>query len=142
MRSLRIRSGDRRIRDDCARQQDVLHARLLHVAAHIHEPSFTNKGLELTARSVRSCLAPASGRSSGLALGALASRRYNHFVDYDDAVTEVLDKAAHVRLSGHRHDVVTMARREFTTHGCCDSKFIDPIQETLRECIQRWSVIQ
>ena len=29
-----------------------------------------NKGLELTARSVRSCLAPASGRSSGLAFGA------------------------------------------------------------------------
>ena len=23
-----------------------------------------------------------------------------------------------------------------------DSKFIDPIEETLRECIQRWSVIQ
>jgi hypothetical protein len=29
-----------------------------------------NKGLELTASSVRSCLAPASGSSSGLALGA------------------------------------------------------------------------
>jgi len=28
-----------------------------------------NKGLELTAYSVRSCLAPASSRSSGLALG-------------------------------------------------------------------------
>jgi hypothetical protein len=28
-----------------------------------------NKGLELTASSVRSCLAPASGRSSGLAFG-------------------------------------------------------------------------
>ena len=29
----------------------------------------SNKGLELTASSVRSCLAPASGSSSGLALG-------------------------------------------------------------------------
>ena len=28
-----------------------------------------NKGLELTAYSVRSCLAPASGSSSGLAFG-------------------------------------------------------------------------
>jgi len=28
-----------------------------------------NKGLELTASSVRSCLAPASGSSSGLAFG-------------------------------------------------------------------------
>jgi len=63
-------------------------------------------------------------------------------MDYDDAVTEVLDKAARIRLPGHRLDVVTMARREFAKRGYCDSKFIDPIQETLRECIQRWSVIQ
>jgi hypothetical protein len=32
-------------------------------------------GLELTARSVRSCVAPASGSSSGLALGAKGAER-------------------------------------------------------------------
>lgn len=59
------------------------------------------------------------------------------FMDYNDAVTEVLDK-----LPGHRLDVVTIAQREFAKRGYCDSKFIDTIEETLRECIQRWSVIQ
>jgi hypothetical protein len=42
--------------------------------------SFTmphNKGLELTASSVRSCLASASGSSSGLALAG-RKRRYLH----------------------------------------------------------------
>ena len=34
-----------------------------------------NKGLELTASSVRSCLAPASGSSSGLALGVSSRQR-------------------------------------------------------------------
>jgi hypothetical protein len=63
-------------------------------------------------------------------------------MDYNDAVTEVLDKAARIKLPGHRLDVVSTARREFATRGSCDSKFIDPIEETLRECIQRWSVIQ
>lgn len=63
-------------------------------------------------------------------------------MDYDDAVTEVLDKAARIRLPGHRLDVVTIARREFAKHGYCDSKFIDPIEETLRECIRCWSLIQ
>jgi hypothetical protein len=40
-----------------------------------------NEGLELTASSVRSCLAPASGSSSGLALGGLQhseQRRTDH----------------------------------------------------------------
>jgi len=63
-------------------------------------------------------------------------------MDYNDAVTEVLDKAARIRLPGHRLDVVTIARREFAKRGYCDSKFIDPIEETLRECIQGWSVIR
>jgi hypothetical protein len=30
-------------------------------------------------------------------------------MDYNDAVTEVLDKAARIKLPGHRFDVVTIA---------------------------------
>jgi hypothetical protein len=63
-------------------------------------------------------------------------------MDYNDAVAEVLDKAARIKLPGHRLDIVTIVRREFGKHGYCDSKFIDPIEEAVRECIQRWSVIQ
>ena len=63
-------------------------------------------------------------------------------MDYNDAVTEVLDKAARIRLPGHRLDVVSIARRQFAKCGYCDSKFIYPIEETLRECIQRWSGAQ
>ena len=36
-----------------------------------------NKGLELTASSVRSCLAPASSSSSGLALGCAGTNRHD-----------------------------------------------------------------
>lgn len=63
-------------------------------------------------------------------------------MDYHDAVTEVLDKAARIKLPGYRFDIVTTARREFAKRGYCDSKFIDPIEKTLRKCIQRWSVIE
>jgi hypothetical protein len=41
-------------------------------------------------------------------------------MDYDDAVTEVLDKAVRITLPGHRLDVVTIARREFAKRGYCD----------------------
>jgi hypothetical protein len=55
------------------------------------------------------------------------------------AIDEVLEKASKIRLPGCRDNVVTIARREFTKRGCCDAKFIEPIERTLRECIQQWS---
>ena len=60
-------------------------------------------------------------------------------MDYYDAVAEILDKAARVKLPGHRADVVTAARREFAKCGYCDAKFIDPIEGILRVCLRRWS---
>ena len=36
---------------------------------------------------------------------------------YYDAVAEILDKAARVKLPGHRADAVTAARREFAKRG-------------------------
>ena len=60
-------------------------------------------------------------------------------MDYYDAVAEILDKAARVKLPGHRADVVTAARREFAKRGYCDAKFIDPIEGILRVCLRRWS---
>ena len=58
---------------------------------------------------------------------------------YLDAIDEVLHKAAAIKLPGHRIDVVTMARREFARRGCCDSKFIDPIEGILRSSLEEWS---
>ena len=60
-------------------------------------------------------------------------------MDYLDAIGEVLDKAAAVRLPGYRIDVVTAARREFTKRGCCKSKLVDSIERILRGCLQQWS---
>lgn len=60
-------------------------------------------------------------------------------MDYLDAIGEVLDKAAAVKLRGYKIDVVTAARREFATRGCCKSKLIDPIERILKECLQHWS---
>ena len=59
---------------------------------------------------------------------------------YFDAIGEVLDRAAEIKLPGHRLDVVSMARQEFARRHCCDSKFIDPIEEVLKTCIQEWSI--
>ena len=63
-------------------------------------------------------------------------------MDYLDAIGEVLDKAAAVKLPGYRIDVVTAARREFSKRGCCMSKLVDPIERILRECLQQWSAQQ
>jgi len=60
-------------------------------------------------------------------------------MEYWYAIDEVLDKAAAIKLPGHRIDVVTMARREFAKRGCCDHKFIDPIEEILRSSLEEWS---
>jgi hypothetical protein len=63
-------------------------------------------------------------------------------MDYLDAIDEVLEEAATIKLPGHRLDVVTIARREFRKRGTCDSKYIDPMEQTIQECIRRWSVAQ
>ena len=63
-------------------------------------------------------------------------------MDYCDAINEVLDRAGNIKLPGHRLDVVTVAKREFAKRGCCDSKFIDPIERMVRECIRDWTIIE
>ena len=60
-------------------------------------------------------------------------------MDYYDAITEILEKAQSIKLPGYRFNVVAIARREFGKRGGCDSKFIDPIESTLRECLQAWT---
>ena len=60
-------------------------------------------------------------------------------MEYWEAVNEVLEKAAAIKLPGHRIDVVTRARREFAKRGCCDHKFIDPIEEIVRSSLEEWS---
>jgi len=60
-------------------------------------------------------------------------------MDYRDAIDEVLDKAANIKLAGHKLDVVTLTRRQFAERGCCDSKYIDAIEKTLRECLRQWT---
>ncbi len=60
-------------------------------------------------------------------------------MEYWFAVDEVLDKAAAIKLPAHRIDVVTMARREFARRGCCEQRFIDPIEEILRSLLGEWS---
>jgi hypothetical protein len=49
-------------------------------------------------------------------------------IDYYDAIVEVLDRARSIKLPGVRFDVVTIVEREFAKRGCCDSKFIEPIE--------------
>jgi hypothetical protein len=61
-------------------------------------------------------------------------------MDCYDAVDEILEKASRIRLSGHRLNVVSAARREFAKRGCCDAKWIDPIEKTMKECLKRWTV--
>ena len=39
-------------------------------------------------------------------------------------------------------DVVASAEREFARHGACDARFIDPIERSLRECLQQWTAAQ
>ena len=53
-----------------------------------------NKGLELTASSVRSCLAPASGSSSGLAFGA-QSRQEAQVVSWARELPDIRDGNGH-----------------------------------------------
>jgi hypothetical protein len=62
-------------------------------------------------------------------------------MDYNDAVTEVLDKAARIRLPGHRLDVVTIARREFAN---ADTAILNSLIPSRRhfESALRWSMIQ
>jgi hypothetical protein len=61
-------------------------------------------------------------------------------MDYRDAIDEILDKAETIKLPQQQLDVVTVARREFAKHGCCDAKFIDPIEGTLRNCLRGWTL--
>ena len=63
-------------------------------------------------------------------------------MDYCDAINEILDKAGTIKLPQNRLDVVAVARREFAKRGCCDAKFIDPIEGTLRKCLQGWTLEQ
>jgi len=63
-------------------------------------------------------------------------------VDYLDAIDEVLEKAAMIKLPHHRLDVVTVARREFAKHGSCDAKLITPIERTLMDCLRAWTLEQ
>ena len=63
-------------------------------------------------------------------------------MDYSDAIMEILDAAGQVKLPHYRLDVVTIARREFAKRGCCDNKFIAPIESVLRECLRKWSLEQ
>lgn len=60
-------------------------------------------------------------------------------MEYWNAVDEVLDRAAEIKLPGYRIDVVAMVRRELAIRGCCDSKLINPIEEILRSSLQEWS---
>jgi hypothetical protein len=60
-------------------------------------------------------------------------------MDYYDAITEILEKAESIKLPGYRLSVVAVARREFAKRGGCDSKFIDRIESTLRQCLQGWT---
>ncbi|MGH7970679.1 MAG: hypothetical protein ACREIC_18285 [Limisphaerales bacterium] len=61
-------------------------------------------------------------------------------MDYCDAIAEILDQAATIKLPRKRLDGVTLARREFERRGCCSAKFIDPIEETLRNCLRMWTL--
>jgi hypothetical protein len=61
-------------------------------------------------------------------------------MDYCDAISEILDKAGTIKLPQHRLDVVTVARREFAKRGYCNTKFIDPIEGTLRNCLRSWTL--
>jgi len=63
-------------------------------------------------------------------------------MDYCDAINEILHNAQTIKLSSHRLDVVALARREFAKHGCCDAKFIDPIEKTLKNCLRGWTLEQ
>jgi len=63
-------------------------------------------------------------------------------MDYCDAISEILDKAGTIKLPQQRLDVVTLARRELGKRGHCDTKYIDPIEETLRKCLQGWTLEQ
>ena len=64
------------------------------------------------------------------------------FMDCFDAIMEVLDIAGRIKLPHYRLDVVALARREFDRRGCCDDKFIAPIENILRECLRTWSLEQ
>lgn len=63
-------------------------------------------------------------------------------MDYCDAIGEILVKAGTIKLPGQRLDVVTVARRGFAKCGYCDTKFIDPIEGTLRKCLRSWTLEQ
>ena len=63
-------------------------------------------------------------------------------MDYLDAIMEILDAVGRIKLPHHRLDLVTVARREFAKRGGCDSKFIAPIESTLRECLRKLSLEQ
>jgi hypothetical protein len=63
-------------------------------------------------------------------------------MDYCDAISEILNKGGTIKLPPHRLDVVTVARREFEKRGCCSTRFIDPIEETLRNCLGSWTLEQ
>ena len=63
-------------------------------------------------------------------------------MDIGDAIVEILDKARTIKLVRERLDVVTAARRDFAMRGCCDVRFVDPIERTLRKCLRGWTLEQ
>ena len=63
-------------------------------------------------------------------------------MDIGDAIIEILGKAEAIKLPRERLDVVTAARREFAKRRCCDVRFIDPIERTLRKCLRNWTLEQ
>ena len=63
-------------------------------------------------------------------------------MNYSDAVTEILGKAAQIKLQGRNSDVVTLARREFAKKKSCNSEFIKPMEQIIDECLHCWTVEQ
>jgi hypothetical protein len=63
-------------------------------------------------------------------------------MDYCDAIREVVDRAAKIRLPGERWNIVVRARRQFAKQDSCDSTLINPIEQIIEECIGEWSVAQ
>ena len=60
-------------------------------------------------------------------------------MDYNQAIDEILELASRIKPPGRRLDVVTIVEREFAKQGYCNFKFIELIEQVLRQRIQQWS---
>lgn len=60
-------------------------------------------------------------------------------MDYDDAVHEVLERAARIKPPGSRVNSVVAARREFARNGSCEHGIFGPIEDTLKRCLSEWT---